>query len=442
MIFRASVTLLLTLSGCAARSEFKLARGSSHKPTTTSRTFSGDFWWGVSASSYQFEDPGPDEENLGFKTDWDLAYESGFIKYPRANGTWSYSRYDRDIAAMKSLGLTHFRFSIEWARVEPTPGNFNEAAIRHYVQMCRSLREAGITPVIALWHFTFPSWLSAKTPDSHGWLHPDFQAHWKPYVSRMVEALGPHVDLWAPECEPNTYALGALIGALPPGGGRASYARYLHTLDIEADAFHSAVAIIRQAQPQGRIVAIENTIHWKPDAFDLGRFWFEKGAEFNYYHLDKIVDDCDYIGINYYFSEVASPLARVAQSLRSGSHVSDLGWTIDPKGLEKEIAAMSDRYGKPMLITENGIADRTDKKRQRYIAEHLKAIEHSLHAGYDVRGYFHWALVDNFEWAEGYTAKFGLYSMDPGTKELVAKPSCDMYRSFISNKRSAVASAN
>src|ERR1051325_11815039 len=136
MIFRASVTLLLTLSGCAARSEFKLARGSSHKPTTTSRTFSGDFWWGVSASSYQFEDPGPDEENLGFKTDWDLAYESGFIKYPRANGTWSYSRYDRDIAAMKSLGLTHFRFSIEWARSEEHTSELQSPYVISYAVFC------------------------------------------------------------------------------------------------------------------------------------------------------------------------------------------------------------------------------------------------------------------------------------------------------------------
>src|SRR5258706_7396087 len=100
MSLRASAVLILALAGCSARSEFKLTRGARHGPTATSRTLSDDFWWGVSSSSYQIEDPGPDEENLGFKTDWDLAYESGFIKYPRANGCLRYYRFDHDIAAM------------------------------------------------------------------------------------------------------------------------------------------------------------------------------------------------------------------------------------------------------------------------------------------------------------------------------------------------------
>jgi beta-glucosidase len=431
---RCTSLLIITLAGCAARSDFKLARNPIEKPAAPSRNLTDDFWWGVSSSSFQTEDAGPDDENLGFKTDWDLAHESGFIKYPRANGVGSYTQFGRDIAAMKSLGVTHYRFSVEWARVEPTPDRFNEAAIGHYVQMCKAFREAGITPIVALWHFTFPAWLSAKTPDDHGWLHRDFQSHWKPYVARMVEALAPYVDLWAPENEPNTYALGALVGELPPGGGRASYSRYLKTLNIEADAFHRAATLIRRKQPNARIIAIENIIHWKPDAFDFGRFWYTKGVEYNYYHLDKIVDDCDLIGINYYFSEVASPLARLAQSLRSGPKVSDLGWIIDPAGLEAEIVAMSNRYGKPMLITENGIADRTDKKRPGYIADHLRAIERTRCAGYDVRGYFHWTLVDNFEWAEGYTAKFGLFSLDAQTRELVPKASCETYRSLIQHK--------
>src|SRR5262249_34113502 len=132
--------------------------------------------------------------------------------------------------------------------------------------------------------------------------------------------------------------------------------------------------------------------------------------------------------------ELATPLAALAQAVRSGDDVSDLGWLIDPTGLEFEIFELSQRYDKPMVITENGVADQTDAKRQQYLLAHLLAIRHAREAGYDVRGYFHWTLADDFEWTAGYGPKYGLYTVDSATKALVPKPSADFYRFLIASR--------
>src|SRR5262249_1746723 len=132
--------------------------------------------------------------------------------------------------------------------------------------------------------------------------------------------------------------------------------------------------------------------------------------------------------------EIASPRGFLDQGLRSGENVSDIGWISDPAGLEFEIAELTRRYHKPMLVTENGIADSTDLKRQLYLFQHLLAIRRARQAGYDVRGYFHWTLADDYEWMLGYKPKFGLYEADRVSRQLVAKPSADLYRYFIASQ--------
>jgi len=428
-------TLFAASTSSCAPSGFKLNRGpiKAASPVASSAPADWKFWWGISTASYQFEDPGPPEENLGFKTDWDLWAAAGRLREPRGNATWSYTETDRDIAALRHLGVTHLRFSVEWARVEPSPGQFNEAAIQHYVRYARDLKKAGITPIVALWHFTFPSWLSGDDADHHGWMHPDVVARWGEFIRHIAAALAPEVQYFVPESEPNSWALAVLVKYFPVPG-RASYSRYLRTQDIEATCFLDAAKIIREIRPDARIISIHSIIHWQPDALDFFNFWYHKALEYNYYHLDKVVDACDLIGINYYYRETASPLARAAQAKRTGEGVSDQGWIIDAGGLEAEIRAAARRYGKPILITENGICDRTDLKRQRYVVDHVQAVRRAIDAGFDVRGYFHWSLIDNYEWADGYRQKFGLFSMDPTTRALVPKKSASFYRSLITGK--------
>ncbi len=390
------------------------------------------FWWGVSVASYQTEEP---PAAAGFTTDWDLLSRAGKCA-GRDGRVASYSHFPRDLAALKSLGVTHYRFSIEWARVEPRPGQFDEAAIEHYVEMARLLRENGITPVVCLWHFSLPDWLcDFQNPERHGWLNPGAGEAWAGYVRKVVPRLAPYVQLYAPQNEPNAYALGVCFGAFPPG--RLMSAAYFDRIILaEAEAFKTAAGIIRSADPDAKIVSVQNIIHWERDPGDLFGQTYSKALEYNHGHLDAIAGTIDYLGFNYYQREVASIAAPLAQASRAraasgGEEVSDSGWLIDPDGLEAEIVDLSRRYGKPLVITENGVDDHGDRKRQLFLIRHLLAVRHARQAGYDVRGYFHWTLMDDYEWMTGYEPRMGLYSVAPGTKALVAKDSAGLYRSLI-----------
>jgi beta-glucosidase len=390
------------------------------------------FWWGVSASSYQTEDKGTSIGGKGFATDWDLFKEMGGV-VARDDRVASYSNFERDLTALKRLGVTHYRFSIEWARVEPSPGAFDDSAIEHYVTLVRRLREEGIEPIVCLWHFTFPDWLcDFEQPSQHGWLNPGAADAWGLYVTTMSQRLAPYVEVFAPQNEPNAYALGMMLSVFPPGR-LFDEAYYDELTQAEVRTFLQAASIIRAARADAKIISIQNIIHWQRDTIDwLGLY--DKALAYNYRHLDGIAGAIDYLGFNYYQSEIASPLSILWASQRTGVNVSDMGWFIDPEGLEIEIVELSQRYRLPLIITENGIAAGSDQKRQLYLSAHLQAVRKTLDANYDVRGYFHWTLMDCFEWTGGYGPQFGLHTVDARSNTLLPKASADLYRSFIAGR--------
>lgn len=374
------------------------------------------------------------EHSGGFKTDWDLFRDTGRLKTPRDSRVASYSHIERDISALKLIGVTHYRFGIEWARVEPSPGQFDEKAINHYVLLAKRLTEEKITPVVCLCHFSLPDWLSDfKQPDKHGLLHPDANAAWERYVRRMSVALAPYVQYFAPQNEPNIYALALTVGVFPPG--RAMNAEFYRRLtQRQIDLFNRAAAIIREEKKDAKIISIQNIIHWQQDPLDILGIWYKMAIQHNLAHLDGIANNIDFLGFNYYQRETASLVAMAAQSRRKGDDVSDLGWIIDPEGLEAEIVDLSSRYRKPLLIMENGIATTDDDKRQTYLLRHLQAIRRTLDAGYDVRGYFHWSLCDNFEWHKGYEPRFGLFEVSADREILIPRRSAELYHSLIEHK--------
>jgi len=385
------------------------------------------FWWGVSTAPFQIEEPDPSRR---FATDWDLFADRGKLKTPRDQRVASFQHMDRDIAAMKALGVTHYRFGIEWARVEPARGKFDEQAIDRYRQFCNRLIAADITPIICLWHYTFPGWLADfDNPDNHGWLHPDAVAAWEQFIRKVVPRMPEGVTVFAPQNEPNAYALLCAFGEFPPGK-MTSIAYYDKLIEKEIETFRLAARVVRELRPDARIMSIQNLIDWEQDPLDPFAFWYDKAQNYNYHHLDGIKDDLDILGFNYYAREVASPLAMYLQRLRIGSNVTDLGWIIDADGLERVIVSLAMRYGKPMVITENGIADKTDHKRPDFLFDHLLAIRHTIDAGYDVRGYFHWSLLNTYEWMMCYEPVYGLYSVN-SDKSLTPKGSAALYRYYI-----------
>lgn len=366
----------------------------------------------------------------GFRADWDLFGDLGQVREPD-DRVGSFTHFERDLAALKYLGVTHYRFGVEWARVEPEPGVFDQSAIDHYVNVARRLKEEGIEPLVCFWHFSFPYWIGdASNPDQHGWLHPHAADAWGVYVKVMARALAPHVELFAPMNEPNAYAFGMNIGFFP-GARRFNDAYYQRLDDRLIETFLQAAAIIRSVRADAKIITIQSITAWRRDSFDPFGALYNLGLDHNYSHLDAVVSAVDYVGINYYQRAVASPLFFLSILNTSGDNVSDLGWVIDPEGLEVQIVEFSRRYKKPIIITENGLADRSDRKRPGYLYSHMLAVRKTLEADYDVRGYFHWTLTDSFEWLFGYDHQFGLFRLDTASNTLVPKASADYYRSLI-----------
>jgi beta-glucosidase len=390
------------------------------------------FAWGISTASYQYCDPAvkPGDADY-FQTDWDISVAQGKAP-PKGNALYTWTHFDKDLAALKKIGVTHYRFSIEWARVEPKPGVYNEAAIQRYVGMARKLKEAGIEPVICLWHFTFPDWLyDKKNPGNSNWLHPMVRERWNAYVEKMVTATAPYTKFYAPQNEPNGQITTAyIVGQWPPGMNLA-FGHYWKAIDASTGMFRDAATRIKSIKPSAKVVSVEALPWWQRAPLDPGGLIYNTMIHGNTDHLDRIYDVCDILGINYYYSQVPGPLSLLAGPYRRGPNFTMMGWRINPRGLTKEIKRVGDRYGKPMMITENGIATADDDQRIWYMQNHIAAIGQAIRDGYDVRGYFAWSLADNYEWHYGFKATFGLAHMDPQTYDRVLKPSAGRFTNLI-----------
>ncbi len=400
---------------------------------TNARIETGPFWWGVSTSAYQTEDRVVGEGDADyFQTDWDLFIEKGRAP-ERGDATFSYTRFDKDLALLKKLGVTTYRFGVEWARVEPQPGVFNEAAIRHYVTVARKVRAAGIEPVVTLWHFTFPDWLTdLNRPGQSHWLHPLMADHWPAYITRMTRELGPHVRYFAPQNEANGMLPLAYLGAHWPPSALLNTVGYKRAMRAAIAQFREAAAIIRAERPGAVILSVQALPWWKRSfLWDPTAMVYNAMQRVCFDHLDGIHDVCDLIGFNYYYSQNAT-FADFFYAGRGekGANYTQMGWIIDPESFHSLIMTVHNRYRKPMVITENGIGTLNEQKKIKYLRDHVNQMRRAMASGADIRGYFAWTLVDNYEWHEGYKANFGLASMDPRTKERNLEPSGYFYRNL------------
>jgi beta-glucosidase len=422
--------LPLLITGCAIHPLGPLDKAPRHQAKKL--TGYKGFAWGISTSSLQYENRAEKPGNPDyFLRDWDLLVQKKGAPVI-GHALYSWSDFDKDLKALKKIGVTHYRFSIEWARVEPEPGHYNEAALAHYVSMCRKLKEAGIEPVVTLWHFSFPAWLTdPKDNNKVNWLHPLARERWNLYVSKVVRATSPYVTYYAPENEPNGQVLTAYIIGLWPPCHTLDFSGYKAAIIASADMFRDAAARIKEIKPSAKVVSVEALPWWKHGPLDPGGLIYNTVQHSNFDHLDRIYDVCDIIGFNYYYSQVAGPLSFLSESYRHGNHYTMMGWRIDPASLGKQIRYVGKRYDKPMMITENGIATLNDSERINYLHDHIAQIQKTMEEGYDVRGYFVWSLADNYEWHYGYVPKFGLTTMDPVTRDRLFKPSAYYYKKVI-----------
>jgi len=312
--------------------------------------------------------------------------------------------------------VSHYRFGLEWARIEPSPGVYDEKALQTYVDKAVKLREAGIEPVVCLWHFTFPDWGSAlAAPNEHGWRHPMIQKRWAKFVRKVVTALSPHVQLFAPQNEPNAQAMaGWFMGMWPPGIiGDTSGMKI--QVAASAEAFRVAAKIIKSIDNNAQVITIQNIVSFSQAPWDYARAFMHLGEAYNFEHLDLVHNCADLIGFNYYYRREACPGPAPTQ--------------IWPEGIRWAIETLCERYRKPVVIMENGLGTNQDFKRQAYLHNHIAQVIMAQRAGHDVRGYFAWSLMDNYEWALGYSCKYGLMEVKEG--ELLPRGSAQQYRKII-----------
>ncbi len=356
-----------------------------------------------------------------------------------------FNRWREDDTLMRDMGMQIARIGVEWARVEPQDNVFDEAAIAHYVAEVDLLLSYGIKPLVTLHHFTNPMWFeNVGAFEKTGNIH-----YFSRFVEKMVTAFGPRVTEYITINEPNVYATsGYFFGSWPPG--ERSMGRALHVMSVLAAAHIETYRLIHALQADmgvtGTRVSYANHLRvfaprnpWNPlhrlfawaterffqgalsKAMGIGRFTFPIrnlcGAKRGLY--------CDFIALNYY---TRSTVANLGDGTRKGSPVNDLGWEIYPQGIVECARKLYNIHPLPIYVTENGTCDNTDSFRCRYLYEHLKAL---CESDLPVERYYHWCFVDNFEWAEGETPRFGLVHIDYETQVRTVKQSGRFFSEVI-----------
>jgi beta-glucosidase len=391
-------------------------------------------------------------------SDWfDFARQPGRIKHGDrpdvACDAWR--RWEDDVALQASLGLGAHRMSIEWARIEPREGELDHAALDRYRAMVGALRAAGIEPMVTLHHFTLPAWLAG----TGGVLADGFAQRLARFARVAVDALGDLCRLWLTINEPNVLAASSfLLGSWPPAMKNpmaavrahhrlleAHVAAYRALKDARGDQVQVGVAHhLRVAEPDRPDSAADRAAARTfgrvfNDAFALatctGRMYGPLDAVVGRggFRVAEARGTQDFFGINYYsrdlvrFAPGRPQELFTARRVPAGAELSDLGWEIYPEGLGALVRTWARRSGLPVYVTENGLADAADSRRASFLERHLAELARALADGVDVRGYFHWSLVDNFEWAEGYEPRFGLVEVDFATQARRPRASARRY---------------
>ncbi len=334
-----------------------------------------------------------------------------------------YDRYEKDFDIAKSLGHNAHRFSIEWSRIEPEEGKFNEEEIDHYREVVRALRVRGMEPFVTLWHWTVPIWFAQKG----GWEKRENVKYFTRYAERIVSALDDNVKFWITLNEPDVNpSFAYLLGNWPPQ--KRSLIAYFRVIRNLAAGHNSAYKIIKNKFPESEIGIAKHNTHFEAmDKNPVNRFIkFMTDWWWNEYFLDRISERQDFIGLNHYFHS----LIDWGLNKNKNEKVSDMGWEIHPESMFHVLKDLK-KYGRPIYITENGVADARDTYREAFIRETLGWVRKAMGEGADVRGYFHWSLLDNFEWANGFWPRFGLVAVDYKTLERKIRPSALVYKKLI-----------
>jgi len=430
--------------------------------------FPKNFYFGTATASYQIEGA-VDEDGKG-PSIWDVFSHTPGKTFNGNTGDIAcdhYHRYKEDIQIMKDIGLNAYRFSISWPRIMPDGKNINQKGIDFYNRLVDELLEADITPFVTLYHWDLPYALQ----ENGGWLNPDIAMYFRAYATFMFDELGDRVKHWITLNEPWCSSfLGYFTGEHAPGHQNLQEAIFAAHNLLRAHGY--AVQSFREevkdgevgltnvtmkvepgdSKPESFLVAglVDKIVNaWFHDPVVFGKYpeeavknYLERGIQVPSQDLEVISSPIDFFGVNYYTRTLVaydenSPLGF--SYVQGDLPKTEMGWEIYPQGLFETLVNLKERYKLPLYITENGMAgpDKVENGRVKdtyrieYLEKHFESALSAIEAGVDLRGYFTWSLMDNFEWAHGYSKRFGIVYVDYATQKRILKDSALWLKDFI-----------
>ncbi len=402
--------------------------------------FPKGFLWGTATSAHQVE-------GNNINSDWWLWEQQNKGKVlpvkekkfknqkfePSGKACDQYHLYEKDFDLIKEMNNNAYRMSIEWARIEPKEGKWDLDELEHYKDVLRALKKRQIQVMLTLHHFTNPQWFAMKG----GWTNWRSPKYFKRYAKFVIENLGSLVDFWITINEPEIYMdMSYLSGFWPPQVKSVKQAAkvYLNMIRAHKKVYKLIHKLMdnkeKKAQVGVTINVMSFTSYKKHSLIEL--FYIhaaDRLINHSFYDLTKKYHD--FLGINFYFrvrlkQKEGSLMPEVMHIKEQEREVSDMGWLIYPHGIFSVLMDFKD-FNLPIYITENGIATTDDKKRVKFIVNYLAEIYRAIQGGVDVRGYFYWSLLDNFEWDKSFGPKFGLVEVNFKTLERKPKPSFKVY---------------
>jgi beta-glucosidase len=404
------------------------------------------FLWGAATSAYQVE--GAPENDW---TEWERLGRLKEREVRCGGASGHRERWRQDLSLLPTIGANAYRYSIEWSRVEPRPGEFDPAALDLESERAGFLRAKGIEPVVTLLHYTHPTWFWR----AGGWENRD-SIDWFRRLAERVGASLPEVRLWITVNEPITFILGGYLGGLIPPGQR-SFASASKALENLLRAQTEAALALTERPSGGRCGIAHNMLDFAPDrpdssldrrlanageelynlslieALSTGRMsWSFPGEGRAEFAIPDLRKAAGFLGVNYYsrvhlrFHGLPGAVGEFFYRDRAGRGLTDTGWEIHPQGFDRVLRSAA-RSGLPILVTENGIATTDDRLRRSFLHEHCLILSGQIAAGAPIEGYFYWSLLDNFEWLEGFRPRFGLFEVDYATLARRRRPSVDLF---------------
>ncbi|MFZ2836154.1 MAG: family 1 glycosylhydrolase [Candidatus Saccharimonadales bacterium] len=339
-----------------------------------------------------------------------------------------YNQYEQDFDLLTKMHMNAYRFSVEWSRIEPEQGVWDAAAIDHYKRYVVALRKRNIEPVMTLFHFTLPAWFSERG----GFEKRSNVMYFTRFAEKIVSELGKDIRFIITINEPDIYARESYrAGNWPPN--RTSNWQMFRVLNNLAYAHRQVAKRLHGMNRRYKVSIAKNSAY--SYAGDTAWLSHASAAVLQYmqddYFLRKVVKHCDFLGVNYYFSNRVYGYRVHNPDIK----VSDLGWDMSPSNIEYALERLYEKYKLPIIVTENGVADQGDEYRQWWITQTLAGMQRALDSGVDIQGYLHWSLLDNFEWAHGKWPRFGLAAVDYETGNRTLRPSAIWFGRVIKHLR-------